>query len=66
MFNPDVIVFGGGVMQVPGLIEKIREKFKDLMNGYMDIPDLDSNIVRPEYDGKSATYGLLILAQEIL
>lgn len=66
MFSPDVIVFGGGVMQVPGLIEKIREKFKDLMNGYMDLPDLDSYIIRPEYDGKSATYGLLILAQEIL
>lgn len=66
MFSPDVIVFGGGVMQVEGLIEKVREKFKDLMNGYVDFPDLDSYIVLPKYDGKSATYGLLILAQEIL
>lgn len=66
MFSPDVIVFGGGVMQVERLIEKVREKFKDLMNGYVDFPDLDSYIVLPKYDGKSATYGLLILAQEIL
>lgn len=66
MFSPEVIVFGGGVMQVHGLIEKIREKFKEIMNGYLEINDVDSYIVRPKYDGKSATYGLLILAQEIL
>ena len=66
MFSPDVIVFGGGVMQVDGLIEKVRAKFKDLMNGYVEIPDLENYIVRPKYDGKSATLGLLILAQEIL
>ena len=66
MFSPAVIVFGGGVMQVEGLIEKVREKFKELMNGYIEIKDLESYIVRPKYDGKSATYGLLILAQEIL
>lgn len=66
MFSPDVIVFGGGVMQVEGLIEKVRFKFKELMNGYMEVPNLDSYIVRPKYDGKSATLGLLILAQEIL
>lgn len=66
MFSPDVIVFGGGVMQVEGLIEKVREKFKELMNGYIEIKELESYIVRPKYDGKSATYGLLILAQEIL
>lgn len=54
------------VMQVDGLIEKVREKFKELMNGYMEIKELESYIVRPKYDGKSATYGLLILAQEIL
>lgn len=66
MFSPEVIVFGGGVMQVEGLIEKVREKFKTLMNGYVDLPDLETYIVRPKYDGKSATLGLLILAQEIL
>ncbi len=66
MFSPDVIVFGGGVMQVEDLIEKVRCKFKELMNGYMEVPNLDSYIVRPKYDGKSATLGLLILAQEIL
>lgn len=66
MFSPDVIVFGGGVMQVSGLIEKVREKFVELMNGYVEIDDIDSYIVRPKYDGKSATLGLLILAQEIL
>lgn len=66
MFSPDVIVLGGGVMQVEGLIEKIREKFKTLMNSYIDLDDPYSYIVRPKYDGKSATLGLLILAQEIL
>ena len=66
MFSPDVIVFGGGVMQVEGLIIKVREKFKELINGYVDLPDLDDYIVSPKYDGKSATLGLLILAQEIL
>ncbi|MCW6678377.1 ROK family protein [Anaerococcus sp. NML200574] len=66
MFSPEVIVFGGGVMQVDGLIEKVREKFEGLMNGYVNLPDLESYIVRPKYDGKSATLGLLILAQKIL
>lgn len=36
------------------------------MNGYVNLPDLESYIVRPKYDGKSATLGLLILTQEIL
>lgn len=65
-FNPEVIVFGGGVMQVPGLIEKVRENFKKLMNEYIEIKNIDSYIVKPTFDGQSATLGLMKIAMNLV
>ncbi|MDO5047566.1 MAG: ROK family protein [Anaerococcus sp.] len=64
MFNPDCIIFGGGVMAKEGLIEKIRENFERLNKSYMDFAPLDEFIIKPKYDGQSAILGCLKLAKE--
>lgn len=65
VFNPEVIVFGGGVMRVPGLIEKVRANFDKLMNGYLEGFDTDKLIVLPAYEGESASLGLFKLAASL-
>ena len=63
-YYPEIIVLGGGVIQKKGLLDKVKKHFKDLMNNYIDIGDIDEYIVKPQRDGESATIGCLILAQE--
>lgn len=65
-FRPDVIVFGGGVMAQEHMLNRVREKFAVLLNGYLPVPDLRDYIVTPAVAGNgSATLGNLVLAKEI-
>ena len=63
-FNPDVIVLGGGVIQKEGLIEKVRDNYKKLMNDYISVENVDKYIVKPERNGESAIIGALLLARD--
>lgn len=63
-FNPEVIVLGGGVIQKDGLIEKVRENYKKLMNDYIHVENIGQYIVKPERNGKSAIIGALLLAKD--
>lgn len=47
MLSPDVIIFGGGVMKQGQLIQKVQSQFKELLNGYVKIPNLESYLVTP-------------------
>ena len=48
LVSPEKIVLGGGVMNRTVLYEKIRIRFKALMNNYLTSPKLEDNyIVRP-------------------
>ena len=38
-FRPDVIVFGGGVMAQQHMLDRVREKFTSLLNGYLPVPE---------------------------
>ncbi|MHC5217786.1 fructokinase ScrK [Enterococcus sp. LJL128] len=62
-FAPERIIFGGGVMQQDHLMEKVRAIFKELNNGYVDVPNLDTYIINPAIPGNgSATIGNFALA----
>ncbi len=65
-FRPDVIVFGGGVMAQDHMIERVRRQFKELLNGYLPVPEIDSYIVQSAIEENgSATLGNFVLAKKI-
>jgi fructokinase len=67
-YSPDRIIFGGGVMQQPRLIAMIRQRYLELMNGYMQASadTVESFIVASPMQGNAATRGALILAGQAL
>ena len=65
-WSPDVIILGGGVMQQPGLIERIRREFPPLAGGYWATPPLASYLVTPGLGQQAGIVGALALARKIL
>lgn len=64
---PQRIILGGGVMQQPGLLARIRSRYLDCMNGYMLPPGpIDDFICASPLQGQAATRGSLILAGRLL
>ncbi len=59
VLSPQRIVMGGGVMRMPGLIERIRTQWASILNGYMPA----SEIVPPLLGGRSGVLGALVLAE---
>jgi len=65
-FRPDIIVFGGGVMAQQHMLDRVREKFTALLNGYLPVPDVRDYIVTPAVAGNgSATLGNFVLAKSV-
>ena len=66
-FSPEKIILGGGVMQQKHLFPLIRRKTLDLLNGYVQSPEIlehmDQFIVEPGLDTKSGATGALLLAR---
>lgn len=59
----DVLIVGGSVLNEADMPE-VRRDFAELMNGYLDVPDLEQLIVRPAVaDNGSATLGDFELAK---
>lgn len=63
---PEVIILGGGVMKVPGLIEKIRKEFIKLNRGYAPIDSIDEYLVLPQLGDFAAVVGCIAMAQDSL
>jgi len=67
--RPEVIVFGGGVSQTPGLIPRIRKECQSALGGYL--PDLDSSdamallIRQPRLDTDSGIRGAYMLGKAV-
>ena len=62
---PEMIVFGGGVMKTPGLIDRVRGKTAELLKSYADGPSasgIDAYIVPPALPDVSGIAGALALA----
>lgn len=68
-YAPERIILGGGAMQQLMLIPMIRQRFAELMGGYMGggaVDSLDEYIVASPMQGNSGTCGALILAGQVL
>jgi fructokinase len=46
MHMPDRLIFGGGVIKAPGLIEALRRRTAARLNGYVQSPHLDPGLER--------------------
>ena len=65
--SPRRVVMGGGVMEQPRLFPLVRRKVLELLNGYVQTPDLlegiDSYIVPPGLGDRAGVLGAIALAQ---
>lgn len=66
VYAPEKIIFGGGVMKQAQLFPLMRNYFKELMNGYIEIQDVDNYIVPCALPDKSGIIGGLALANTVL
>lgn len=66
ILSPSCIIFGGGVMKQRHLIEKIRDKFEELLNSYLSLPPLEEYLILPRLGDKSGITGSLLLAKREL
>ncbi len=64
--SPQRIVIGGGVMESPHLLPLVRQELTTLLNGYIQAPELGSDIERyvvpPALGRRSGVVGALVLA----
>jgi fructokinase len=70
ILSPQRIVFGGGVMQQPGLLDRVRAEVVALVAGYLETPLLGERIaeyvVAPALGQRAGVLGALALAREAL
>lgn len=62
ILSPKKIILGGGVMKSASVISKIQENVKELLNGYVVLPDMKEYIVPPALGDNAGVAGALILA----
>ncbi len=67
---PDRLVFGGGVMKTPGLIEALRRATEARLGGYVKAqqldPGLERYIVSPALGDESGITGAILLGKQAL
>jgi fructokinase len=63
--RPDRIIFGGGVMKTPGLLDAVRTKTLALAGGYLDLPAPSDFIRPPGLGDKAGVTGALALAHSL-
>jgi fructokinase len=70
MHMPDRLIFGGGVMKAPGLIEAVRHRTLARLNGYITHPALDAGletyIVTPGLGDDAGITGAIALGLQAL
>jgi fructokinase len=67
VLTPERIIVGGGVMNAPGLFERVRTDVSALLNGYLDAPALGEGIseyiVPPGLGARAGVLGAIALAE---
>lgn len=64
ILSPERIVLGGGVMKQKQLYPLVRQKFAELINDYVQVPDLEQYIVAPGLEDNAGIIGSLLLAAD--
>ena len=68
--SPQRIVIGGGVMEQPHLLPRVRQELGRLLNGYIQAPgvldDIEHYVVAPALGRRSGVIGALALAEQAL
>jgi len=63
--SPEIIILGGGIMNVEGLLEKVRGRTKELLSGYIAKEELGRRIneylVSPALGASSGVVGAFAL-----
>ena len=67
---PDRLIFGGGVMKTPGLLEAVRRHTEEKLAGYVQHPrltaGLESYIVLPELGDDAGITGAIELGRRAI
>jgi fructokinase len=65
--SPQKIILGGGVMEQPQLFKLVRQEVQDLLNKYIQVPEIlehiDSYIVPPALGNQAGVLGSIALAK---
>ena len=65
--SPQRVILGGGVMQVPHLLPRIRTQVQAQLNGYVQAPEIlegiDDYIVSPHLGSRAGVLGAIALAE---
>jgi len=61
ILQPEKIILGGGVMKQEKLYGFIRKQFMELLNGYLDVPNINNLIVAPELNDEQGVKGAFAL-----
>lgn len=69
ILSPQRIVMGGGVMEQPQLLPLVRRKVQELLNGYIQVPEvleeINDYIVPPTLGQRAGVLGAIALAQQV-
>jgi fructokinase len=60
--SPETVILGGGIMQRMELFPQLRSRVGELLNRYIDPPDL----VPPRLGGRAGVLGAIALAEASL
>jgi fructokinase len=67
VLSPQRIILGGGVMAQPQLFPAVRRRVQQLLNGYVQVPqvleEIDAYIVPPALGNRAGVLGAIALAQ---
>lgn len=67
VLSPQRIIMGGGVMEQPRLFPLVRQRVQELLNGYVQAPEIseriDDYIVPPGLGSRAGVLGAIALAQ---
>lgn len=67
ILSPQRIIIGGGLMQQPALFPLVRAKVRQMLNGYIQMPQvgdrIDDYIVPPALGSRAGVLGAIALAQ---
>jgi fructokinase len=67
VLSPERIVVGGGVMKIPGLLDRTRERFTETLAGYLPLPEVRDPatfLVRPGLGDRAGVLGAIALAAD--